>query len=269
MEVIKKKDRLVDSSGSHIIYIGDCFNCLDNVPNGSCRLVFADPPYNMGKKFGNNHDKWETPEHYRDWCIEWIDRCTKKLTADGSLMIMGHPRYSSYLLPHLDKNLVYTNQIVYYYTDGMPEKKNFERRYEVILYYRRNENKYVFNLENVRIPLVRYEKTSNPEGKNPSDVWQIHRVRWNSKERVSLTNGKIAHAAQKPIRLMRRIILSVTSEGDLILDPFLGTGTTSVAAKELKRKSIGIELNAEYAKIALRRINDAKEYDRQLEYENR
>jgi len=264
-----EKDRLIDDSGNHVIYIGDCLHYLDKVPDGSCKLVFADPPYNMGKKFGNNHDKWPTPEHYKEWCIKWIDKCINKLTKDGCIIIMGHPRYSSYIVPYLDKNLIYTNQIIYYYTDGMPEKKNFERRYEIILYYRKNENKYVFNLDKVRIPLVRYEKTSNPDGKNPSDVWQIHRVRWNSKERVSLPNGKIAHAAQKPIRLMRRIVLSVTNEGDLILDPFLGVGTTSVAAKELKRKSIGIEINAEYAKISLNRINEAKEFNKPLEYEDR
>jgi len=265
----KERNKLIDNSGNHIIYIGDCLRYLDKVPDGSCRLVFSDPPYNMGKRFGNSRDKWESPEHYTEWCIKWIDKCINKLTKDGSIMIMGHPRYSSYLVPYLDKKLVYTNQIIYHYTDGMPEKKNFERRYEIILYYRKDENKYVLNLDNVRTPLVRYEKTSNPEGKNPSDVWQIHRVRWNSKERVSLPNGKIAHAAQKPIRLMRRIILSITDEGDLILDPFLGVGTTSVAAKELRRKSIGIELNPEYAKISLNRINKTKEFNKKLAYEER
>ena len=88
-------------------------------------------------------------------------------------MIMGHPRYASYLIPFLDKNLNYVNQIVYHYTDGMPEKKNFEKRYEVILYYRKNDEKYTFNVDDVRVPLVRYDKTSNANGKNPSDVWQI------------------------------------------------------------------------------------------------
>ena len=265
----KAKDKLIDNSGNHIIYIGDCFRYLDKITNNSCRLVFADPPYNMGKKFGNIVDKWDTPNEYKEWCIGWIDKCIKKLTKDGSIMIMGHPRYSSYLVPYLDKKLFYTNQIAYYYTDGMPEKKNFERRYEVILYYRKNGSKYVFNLNAVRVPLVRYDKTSKPEGKNPNDVWQIHRVRWNSKERVSLPSGKIAHVAQKPIRLMRRIVLGTTNEGDLILDPFLGTGTTSVAAKELKRKSIGIELNPGYARIALNRINKTKKIEGELEYEER
>ena len=121
----------------------------------------------------------------------------------------------------------------------------------------------------MRVPLVRYDKTSNPKGKNPNDVWQIHRVRWNSKERVSLSNGKIAHAAQKPIRLMRRVILATTKKGDLVLDPFLGTGTTSVAAKELGRKSIGIEFNQEYAKIALDRMNKSSIFERRLEYAER
>jgi len=258
-----------DKTGNHIIYIGDCLKILDRIKDYSCKLVFADPPYNMGKKFGNNIDKWDTIDKYKEWCSIWIDKCIKKLTKDGSIMIMGHPRFSSYLLPYLDSKLVYTNQIIYYYTDGMPEKKNFERKYEVILYYRKNTNNYIFNLNSVRVPLVRYEKTSNPEGKNPNDVWQINRVRWNSKERVSLYNGKIAHCAQKPVRLMRRIILATTNKNDLILDPFLGTGTTAVAAKELDRKSVSIELNPKYAKIALDRINNVNKINHELKYEER
>ncbi len=266
---MKKRIKLEDDSKNHIIYVGDCLEHLDNIKDNSCKLIFADPPYNMGKDFGNNHDKWKTPLNYRNWCIMWIKKCIKKLTSDGSIMIMGHPRFSSYLVPYLDKELVYTNQIVYYYTDGMPEKKNFERRYELILYYRKNKDKYVFNIDDVRVPLIRYDKMSNKRGKNPNDVWQINRVRWNSKERMSLPNGKIAHAAQKPLRLMRRIILATTNKGDLILDPFLGTGTTSVAAKELGRKSIGIELNPKYAKMSLNRINKTKVLDKGLEYEER
>jgi len=262
-------NELRDNTKRHKIMIGNSLELLDNIEDNSCRLIFADPPYNMGKEFGNNKDKWNTPEEYKNWCITWIDKCIKKLTEDGSLIIMGHPRFSSYLVPYLDTRLSYANQIVYYYTDGMPEKKNFEKRYEMILYYRKNPNKYIFNVDEVRVPLVRYEKTSNPKGKNPNDVWQIHRVRWNSNERVSLSNGKIAHAAQKPVRLMRRLILALTNDNDLILDPFLGTGTTSMAAKELKRRSIGIEINPEYAKIALSRINESQELKRPIPYEQR
>ena len=256
MQLLERGESTDDKE--HVVLAGDCVRKLACVPDGSCRLVFADPPYNMGKNFGNNLDKWPSARAYSEWCLEWIDRCIPKLTNDGSIMIMGHPRYSSYLIPHLDDRLSYVNQIVYYYTDGMPEYKNFERRYEVIMYYRKSQDNFVFNIDNVRVPLVRYDKTSKPEGKNPNDVWQIHRVRWNSKERVSNHDGKVAHVAQKPLRLMRRIVLATTDDGDTVLDPFLGTGTTSVAAKELSRKSYGIEINDEYARIAKRRLAKTK-----------
>lgn len=251
------------------VYVGDCLDGLDSVRDGSCRMVFADPPYNMGKNFGNNKDKWDTPTGYARWCEQWIEKCIDKLTDDGSLMIMGHPRYSAYIVPYLDSRLHYVNQIIYYYSDGMPEKKNFERRYEVIMYYRKSENDFVFNIDSVRVPLKRYDKTSNPAGKNPNDVWEINRVRWNSKERVSAGNGKIAHLAQKPIRLMRRIVLAATNENDIVLDPFLGTGTTMVAAKEISRKAIGIEINPEYAEIAERRTQHAKKKKRMLHHDER
>jgi len=264
------KKILKDKTGNHSIYIGDCIKILDKIPDKSCKLIFADPPYNMGKKFGNNLDKWDSIDNYINWCENWINKCIKKITPDGSIMIMAHPRYGSYLVPILDKKLNYVNQIIYYYTDGMPEKKNFEKRYEVILYYRINDKKFIYNVDEVRMPLVRYEKKSNPKGKNPNDVWQINRVRWNSKERISLQNGKIAHLTQKPIRLMRRIILATTNKNDLILDPFLGTGTTSVAAKELTRRSIGIELNPEYAEMSLNRINENdKIFNKEIDYEER
>lgn len=266
---IQDKDKSKLEIKQHTILIGDSISILDQVPDNSCRLVFADPPYNMGKNFGNNKDKWVSGEDYAKWCMEWIDKCIDKMTDDGSIMIMGHPRFSAYLIPYLDKKLHYVNQIIYYYTDGMPEKKNFERRYEVIMYYRNNENDFVFNVEDVRIPLKRYDKTSNPKGKNPNDVWEINRVRWNSKERINMDNGKIAHLAQKPIRLLRRIILSTTNKGDTVLDPFLGTGTTSVASKELSRCSYGIELNPEYAEIAKHRLSNTKKITGDLDFDKR
>lgn len=269
--IIVKEDNIEfqKNNVNHSICLGDCFNVLDKIDDGSCKLIFADPPYNMGKNFGNNKDKWESGADYANWCIKWIEKCVDKLTDDGTIMIMGHPRYASYLIPYLDEKLTYVNQIIYYYTDGMPEKKNFEKRYEVILYYRKNKNDYVFNVDDVRVPLKRYDKTSNPNGKNPNDVWEINRVRWNSKERISNDNGKIAHMAQKPIRLLRRIILATTNKNDLILDPFVGTGTTMVAAKELSRRSIGIELNPTYADITMNRLKDTVPRMGKMSYEER
>ncbi len=106
-------------------------------------------------------------------------------------------------------------------------------------------------------------------GKNPNDVWQINRVRWNSKERIRNKKNKIYHLSQKPIRLMRRIILSMTNKKDLVFDPFLGTGTTSVACKELSRKSIGIEINKEYALIAKKRLLKTKKTVGNLDHQYR
>lgn len=275
MNTILRKKRhsiseyLAYNSRNHKIFHGDSAVLLDEIPDKSCRLVFADPPYNMGKNFGNNHDRWESAESYLLWCTNWIEKCFNKLTDDGSIMIMGHPRYLAYLIPYLDKKFHYVNQIVYYYSDGMPERKNFERRYEQIAYYRKSSTNFIYNMEDIRMPLVRYDKTSNPMGKNPNDVWRINRVRWNSKERVNLNNGKIAHVAQKPIRLLRRIILATTNKGDQILDPFLGTGTTMVASKELERKSLGIEMNPDYVNMAIQRITNARCITGEIEFEQR
>ena len=116
--------------------------------------------------------------------------------------------------------------------------------------------------------MVRYEKYSNTKGKNPGDVWQINRLRWNSKERVK-DNNKIFHASQKPLRLLRRIILATTKKNSVVLDPFLGTGTTSVACKELGRKSIGIEINNEYILKAINRLKETEFKKEKFSYEQR
>ncbi|GAH85497.1 unnamed protein product, partial [marine sediment metagenome] len=179
-------------------------------------------------------------DEYLLWTRDWINQCYRVLADNGSIYIMGHPRFIPYIMPILDDRFYFINQIIYYYTDGMPEKKCFAKRYECILYYRKDRDNFIFNLDDIRVDAIRYDKHSHPIGKNPGDVWQIHRVRWNSKERISLPNGKIAHVSQKPIKLLKRIILASSNEGDIVLDPFLGTGTTSAAAVELNRNSIGI-----------------------------
>jgi len=241
------------------IYLGDCLSILPKIQTGFVRLIFADPPYNIGKNFGNNKDFWPSKEEYFTWCREWIHSCNKLLTDDGSIFIMGHPQYIPYLMNILDsEGLVFTNQIIYHYADGMPEKDLFERRYEPILYYRKSKNKFVFNLDSVRVEPVRFDRYSNPRGKNPSDVWEINRVRWNSKERAVLNSRKIAHLTQKPMMLLERIVLACSNPGDVVLDPFLGTGTTSVVAKMKGRKSIGIEMNPDYVSTSIKRLQDAK-----------
>ena len=221
--------------------------------------MFADPPYNLGKDFGASKDRWPSPAAYADWVLARVDACVPALTDDASLMIMDHPRYAAYLIPGLDRRgLHYVNELIYHYTDGIPERSQFARRYEVVLYYRRRPDRCCFNVDSVLAPLVRCDRTSNPEGANPGDVWQINRVRWNARERVRTADNKIAHPTQKPLRLMRRLILAATDPGDAVLDPFAGTGTTGVAARQLGRRSCLLELNPEYAYIARRRLAEAQ-----------
>lgn len=245
-------------AADHVVLATDCMDQLAHVPDGSARLLFCDPPYNLHKSFGNNMDgRWSSPAAYAAWVLERIDRALPKLTADASVMIMGHPRHSAYLIPGLDaRKLHYTNHIIYHYTAGKPERSQFARRHEVILYYRRRSDNCYFNIEPVRVEPVRRDPGSHPDGANPGDVWQIHSVRWNSRERVRGPDGRIAHATQKPLRLLRRLLLAATAPGDIILDPFAGTGTAAVAAMQLGRRSYSIELNAEYAAIARRRLRE-------------
>lgn len=141
-------------------------------------------------------------------------------------------------------------------------KKSLSPRNEKVLWYVKDENKYTFNLDDIRDPNVKYPNQKkngkikvNPLGKNPSDVWQIPKVT-SGKSRSS--KERVPHPAQTPTELFKRIILASSNPGELVLDPFLGSGTTAVVASALDRYSIGFELNSKYLDIAIERIRNEK-----------
>lgn len=306
----------------HLVINGDCEEELDSLLTkfeGKVKLIVTDPPYNISHtKFGNVKVEM-SQEKYIEWCESWIDKCIRLLSEDGSIYIMGHARFMPYIMKIMDdKGLYYTNQIIYHYTDGMHDNNMYATRYEPILYYRKSKEKFIFNLDDIRVEPIRFDKTSNIKGKNPSDVWGdinkdeilreacitilnnldidkinlnqssttilkeelnqyiiryieniidfkrgdvwlINRVRHNSKERIKDETGRKAHVSQKPVKLLERIIKASSNKGDIVLDPFLGTGTTSAVAKRLGRLSIGIEKNFDYIEVINNRLEEEVE----------
>lgn len=250
----------------HKIYWGDSINILQNqIPDESIDLIFVDPPYNIGKNFNGLKDKWKNEDDYLSWCYQWIDLCIQKLKPSGSMYIMTSTQFMPYFDIFIRKKMDILSRIVWSYdSSGVQAKNYYGSMYEPILFCVKDKNNYTFNAKDIMVEaktgskrkLIDYRK--NPpqvysSEKVPGNVWEFARVRYRMDEYEN-------HPTQKPITLLDRIIKASSNEGDTILDPFSGTFTTGFVAKQLSRKSISIEIQEEYLKIGLRRLQIRDEY---------
>lgn len=249
----------------HKIIQGDALKALIELPDSSVDLIFADPPYNIGKNFNGHKDKWDSEEKYLDWCYQWLDLCIKKLKPNGSFYVMTATQFMPFFDIYLRRKIDILSRIVWYYdSSGVQAKNYYGSMYEPILFCVKDKKNYTFNTNEILVEaktgakrkLIDYRKavpTVYSSEKVPGNVWEFARVRYRMEEYEN-------HPTQKPIVLLERIIKASSNIGDLVLDPFSGTFTTSFVAKKLGRSSVGIELQDEYIKIGLRRLKLAKEY---------
>jgi adenine-specific DNA-methyltransferase len=249
-----------------IIYHGDCLKTLSDIADESVDLVFADPPYNIGKRFGEFNDTWPSDKDYAEWCYRWLDLCIRKLKPTASLYVMTSTQAMPYLDLWLRGRLSILSRIVWHYdSSGVQAKKYFCSLYEPILFCVKNPKAYTFNSSAIEVEaktgavrkLIDYRKeipTPYNTTKIPGNTWYIPRVRYRMAEYED-------HPSQKPEALLERIIKASTNPGDLVLDPFGGTFTTCAVAQRLGRKSIGIELQLIYVKIGLRRLGIASQFN--------
>lgn len=250
------------------VIFGDALVMLSTIPNESVDLIFADPPYNIGKIFNSHQDKWESDEDYIKWCYTWLDLCIEKIKPNGSFYVMTSTQTMPYFDLYLRTKLTILARIVWYYDSSSVQAKNYYGSlYEPILFCVKDQNNYTFNAQEILVEaktgakrkLIDYRKpvptVYNPQ-KVPGNVWEIPRVRYRMAEYEK-------HPTQKPIALLERIILASSMPDNLVLDPFSGTFTTSFAAQKLGRRSIGIEIDEEYVKIGLRRLQILSAYNGQ------
>ncbi len=255
------------SSDSSMAILGDCIEVLKTIESKSINLIFADPPYNIGKDFGVSKDKWENVDSYIAWCKCWIDECMRVLQDDGTMFFMTATQHMPFLDVYVSEKYHVLSRIVWVYdSSGVQSKKIYGSLYEPILMINKSKkSKYTFNYEDIFIEaktgatrkLIDYRKTP-PQPYNtqkiPGNVWEFNRVRFKMNEYEN-------HPTQKPEALLERIIKTSTNENDIVLDPFSGSFTTSAVAQRLGRKSIGIELNSKYFEIGLRRLKITNEYN--------
>jgi site-specific DNA-methyltransferase (adenine-specific)/modification methylase len=252
------------------IYLGDCVHIMETeIPANSIDLVYADPPYNLsGKKLtlinnktggpfykmNEDWDKWEY-EDYLAFTENWISKVWKVLKATGSLYVSCTYHNIAEII-FISKKIGFklNNIITWYKTNAMPNitKRTFTHSTEYICWFVKGKN-WKFNYEKLK----EFNPHKTKEGKPKQlrdfvDFIELPIVQ--GKERIKDQNGRALHPTQKPEKLIELIIIASSDEGDIILDPFFGTGTTGVVASRLKRKWIGIEINEKYFKIAYERI---------------
>ena len=245
-----------------LIYQGDCMEYLQRIDPGSIPLTVTSPPYNIGKEYESICDI----NDYIDWCESWIRQVHRVTSDDGAFWLnLGYvslaDRAKAIPIPYLlwDRVPFYLLQeIVWNYGAGVATKHSFSPRNEKFLWYVKNPDEYVFNLDEVRDPNVKYPNQKkngklkcNPLGKNPTDVWQFPKVT-SGKDRSS--KERTPHPAQFPIAVVDRIVKACSVPGDVILDPFLGSGSMIEAALRNDRLAVGFELNAKYVELAANRI---------------
>jgi DNA modification methylase len=228
---------------------GDATEIMRGLPAQSVNLLIADPPYNLGKDYGVSRDMKAWHE-YEDFTREWLAAAIRLLTPTGSLYVFMGVRFISKLFAILedDFKVKFNGWITWHYTQGMGRKLGFSPRHEDILFFTRTD-KFTFNLDAVRIPQKYFRTRNNMAGANPGDVWQFSHVHYCSAEREE-------HPTQKPEALMERMIVASSNEGDLVLDPFVGSGTTCRVADILRRRWIGLDLNPDYIAMGEKRLAD-------------
>jgi adenine-specific DNA-methyltransferase len=251
------------SPSEHIVvYPGDCMELLKTIPDESLKLVVTSPPYNIGKEY----ERRLKLESYLEQQAAVIRECVRCLSRHGSICWqVGNYVDGGAIIP-LDTVLypIFTglglrmrNRIIWHFEHGLHCSRRFSGRYETIIWFTKS-GEYTFGLDPVRVPQKypgkKYFKgpkagkySCNPLGKNPGDLWVIPNVKSNHVE-------KTEHPCQFPVELIERLVLSMTNEGDWVLDPFLGTGTSIIAAIRHKRRGAGAETVTKYVQLAKQRI---------------
>ncbi len=251
------------------ILTGDCLEHLAGLPEGCVDLAFADPPFNIGYEYDVYRDRRGRDE-YLAWTERWLAAIRRVLSPSASFFVAIGDEYAAELKVRLDAlGLTMRNWIVWHYTFGVSCKLKFNRSHAHILYYVVDPKAFTFNADAVRVPSARQttyaDRRANPAGKLPDDTWVLRPQEderffqapddtWHFSRVCGTFKERGDHPCQMPESVLERIIRVASSPGDLVLDPFAGSGTTLAVAKRLARHYLGCELSPEYAEKVRKRL---------------
>ena len=257
-----EREQLMQMIDGKSLIQGNILNVLPTLPDGFANLIIVDPPYNLPRNFGGNKFTACSPQQYEDYLRCWFYLLCDKLASNGTLYMCGDWRCSSSMQRVIEERLTILNRITWQREKGRGAAHNWKNSMEDIWFAVKNPNDYYFNLDAVkqrRRVLAPYRQDGQPkdweqtsEGRFrttcPSNFWDDISVPfWSMPENTE-------HPTQKPEKLIAKLILASSKEGDMVFDPFLGSGTTAVVAKKLHRQYCGIELNPDYCLLAAKRL---------------
>ena len=248
---------------------GDCLSILPTLPENSVDLAFADPPFNIGYEYDVYEDR-KSREVYLEWTQRWLMEVRRVLKPHGTFYVAIGDEYAAELKVRLDSlGLTLRNWIVWHYTFGVSCKQKFNRSHAHIFYYVVDPRNCTFNADAVRVPSARQttyaDRRANPLGKLPDDTWVLRPQEdarffgpgedtWYFSRVCGTFKERAGHPCQMPEAVLERILRASSNPGDLVLDPFAGSGTTLAVAKRLGRRFLGIELSADYTRHIRERL---------------
>jgi site-specific DNA-methyltransferase (adenine-specific) len=259
---------------------GDCIQGLRSLPAECVDLAFADPPFNIGYEYDRYQDELEAEDYLR-WSYDWMAEVKRVLKPDGTFWLAIGDEFAAELKVLMQRQLGFLcrSWVIWYYTFGVNCTNKFSRSHVHLFYMVKDPTRFTFNAEDpgVRVPsarqLVYGDKRANPKGRLPDDTWilrpqdcpdsfqpsedtwYVPRVNGTFKER------KGWHGCQMPEQVLGRIIRATSREGELVLDPFAGSGTTLAVAKKLGRRYLGFELSPDYARAVAKRLGEIQAGD--------
>lgn len=241
---LESPDLILSAADLPDLTTGDAVPVLASLKAGSVPLVFADPPFNIGYQY-DTYDDARSRADYLKWAAGWVRECARVLTPTGSMFLaIGDEYAAEYKLMMHAAGLHFRNWIIWAYAFGPHQQKKFGRDHAHILYFTKDPVRFIFNADAVRVPSARQEKygdkRADPRGRVPGDVWEFSRLCGTFTERTG-------HPCQMPEAILDRIIRAASNPGDVVLDPFAGSGTTLAVARRLGRKGKGVELSGAYA----------------------
>lgn len=253
-----------DRSARHCLYLGDCLEVLSEFPEGSVDLAFADPPFNIGYEYDSYEDN-KTDAEYVLWCRKWLYQVKRVLKSNGTFWLAIGDRYVSDLdIDARYLGFIRRSWVIWHYTFGVNSIRKLTPSHTHLLYYVLDEKNFTFNAEAVAVPSMRQLKYADsrakPNGRLPNDVWLLDSKNaaeegiafkegtdtWYASRICGTFKERTDHPCQMPLVIMERIVNLSSNQGDLVLDPFCGSGTTLKAAQNLSRRSVGVEIGENY-----------------------
>jgi DNA modification methylase len=249
----------------NVVETGDSVAKMKCLPAGCARLVFADPPFNIDFGYDIYRDNKSSAE-YLKWAGEWVSEAARLVMPGGSFWLAIGDEYAAHYKLILDATgFELRNWIIWRYGFGTHCEDKFSRCHAHILYYSRPGAARLWRPDRIKVESDRNGKYADargkPGGKVPPDVWDYPRVCGTFKERLKLPEGETAHPCQMPVAILARIINVASDPGELVLDPFGGSGTTAVAAKRLGRSFWTCDLSDNYAKFIRDRLKTVSVFE--------